>query len=89
VAVEILRWESEGASPNFHPDAPNEHVTLGLNNPGGASEMVLTFGLFDAGNDWWWAVDNVHVEGVPEPSALAMGIWATLLGLGALRRRTR
>ena len=26
---------------------------------------------------------------VPEPSALAMGIWAAMLGLGALRRRTR
>ena len=84
----VLLWESDPASVNFHGDAPNEHVTLELNNPAGASEMVVTFGLFDAGNDWWWAIDNVHVA-VPEPSALAMGIWAALLGLGALRRRTR
>jgi hypothetical protein len=26
--VEILRWESDGASPFFHDDAPNEHVTM-------------------------------------------------------------
>jgi hypothetical protein len=84
--VEILRWESDGASANFHPDAPNEHVTVGLNNPAGANSMVLTFGLFDAGNDWWWAVDNVHVQGVPEPSSLSLGLLAGLLGLG-LRRR--
>ena len=25
--------------------------------------MVLTFGLFDAGNDWWWAIDNIVVTG--------------------------
>ena len=63
-AIEILRWESTNASPNFHDDAPNEHVTLGLNNPLGASSMVLTFGLFDAGNDWWWALDNIAIEGL-------------------------
>jgi len=26
--------------------------------------MVLTFGLFDAGNDWWWAIDNIEVTGL-------------------------
>ena len=23
--------------------------------------MVITFGYFDAGNDWWWAIDNLKV----------------------------
>jgi hypothetical protein len=32
-----------------------------IDNPAGAKTMVLTFGLFDAGNDWWWAVDNILV----------------------------
>ncbi len=61
VPIEVLRWESDGGSPFFHSDAPNEHVTLGLNNPAGANEMVLTFGVFDAGNDWWWALDNIVI----------------------------
>jgi hypothetical protein len=51
--------------------------------------MVLTFGLTDAGNDWWWAIDNVHVEAIPEPGTLAMGICAALLGLVAYRRRRK
>ena len=25
--------------------------------------MVLTFGLSDAGNDWYWAIDNIEVAG--------------------------
>lgn len=88
-AVEILRWESDSSSPNFHDDAPNEHVTLGLNNPAGAGEAVLTFGLFDAGNDWWWAVDNVQVQGVPEPSAFGMGMCAAILACASRRRRRK
>ena len=24
--------------------------------------MVLTFGYFDAGNDWWWAMDNLEIQ---------------------------
>ncbi len=23
--------------------------------------MVFSFEMFDAGNDWWWAIDNVKV----------------------------
>jgi hypothetical protein len=43
--------------------------------------------LFDAGNDWWWAVDNIHVEGVPEPSAFGLGILALLTGFVVRRNR--
>lgn len=58
-AVEVLRFESSGA--NIHPDNTNEKVVLPMNNPAGASEMVITFGLFNAENDWWWAIDNILV----------------------------
>ena len=87
--VEVLRWESDSGSSLFHDNAPNEHVTIGLSNPAGASEMALTFGLFDAGNDWWWGVDNIHVEGVPEPSGLGLSICAAVLAWGTCRRRRR
>lgn len=87
--IEVLLWESDSTSPSFHDAAPNEHVSLGLNNPAGAAEMHITFGLFDAGNDWWWAIDNVSVQGVPEPSSCLLGVLASLLSLAAFRRRGR
>ena len=64
--TEILRWESEGGDPAFFkPDATNETVAVELNNPAGAQEMVITFGMLDAGDDWWWAIDNVEVISIP------------------------
>ncbi len=65
--VEVLRWESDSASPNYKNDnSTNETIILDLNNPPWATSVVLTFGLFDAGNDWWWAIDNIVISGVPE-----------------------
>jgi hypothetical protein len=64
--IEILHWESEGGDPAFFkPDATNETVTVELNNPAGAQEMVITFGMFNASDDWWWAIDNVEVISYP------------------------
>jgi len=62
--VEVMLWESDEASANYHPYATNETVIIALDAPEGAKKVVLTFGLFDAGNDWWWAIDNVEVRGV-------------------------
>ena len=62
-AVELFLWESDTASRNFKSDATNETVTVKIDNPGGAKKMVLTFGLFECGNNWWWAIDNVEVTG--------------------------
>ena len=61
--VEILRWESDSGSPDFKDDSENESVSLNINNPAGASSMRLTFGLTEAGNDWWWAIDNLEISG--------------------------
>ena len=68
----------------------DEAVSLPLNNPAGASSALIRFGMSNADNDWWWAVDNVTVEGdlVPEPSSvgiIAMG----MAGLMLPRRRRR
>ena len=65
--VEVLNWESDTASANYHPDSRNEIVSIDLDNPDGASSMVVRFGMFDAGNDWWWAVDNINVVAVGPP----------------------
>jgi hypothetical protein len=68
--IEVMRWSSDPANPNFHDDnSVNESITVQLNNPAGASSMVLKIGLITAENDWWWAIDNLVVSsGVLPPS---------------------
>ena len=61
---EVLRWESDAASPNFHDDATNETVVVDLSNPAGAEAAKLRFKLVDSDNNWWWAIDNISVVGV-------------------------
>ncbi|MCG9127844.1 hypothetical protein JT359_09635 [Candidatus Poribacteria bacterium] len=39
----------------------NESLEIPINNPDGADELVISFGLLTAGNDWWWAFDNVKL----------------------------
>lgn len=70
-AVEVMRWESIEGGPNFHNDEPNESVTVALHNPAGAKSVVLTFGYLNAGNNWWWAIDNIELQG-GAPAAPAM-----------------
>ncbi len=62
--TEVLRWESDEASEFYKDDnSTNDTITVSLKNPAGAKSMVLKFGLFDAGNDWWWAIDNIQITG--------------------------
>jgi len=37
-------------------------ATVFINVPGGAQQMVLRWRLYDAGNDWYCAIDAPHVE---------------------------
>jgi len=65
--IEVLLWESDTSSPNYkHDQSTNETIIVNLDNPPWAKSVVLTFGLFDAGNDWWWAIDNIQVTGFPK-----------------------
>ena len=59
--VEVLRWHSPSNDPMFHDSAVNETVTLPLQNPVGATSVTLEFRIFDATNNWWWAIDNISV----------------------------
>ncbi len=65
--VEILRWDSIPDGPFFKADNDfiNEAALAELNNPGGAQKLVLKFGMIEAANDWWWAIDNVAVGEPP------------------------
>jgi hypothetical protein len=59
--TEMLRWESHPTSPFFKNDATNELVTLDLAAPDEATQAIFEFGLTNAGNDWWWAIDNFEL----------------------------
>ncbi len=64
-AAEIMTWTST-SGPNYKSDATNETVNIPLNNPADAQNIVITFGLIDAGNDWWWAIDNLKISAMVE-----------------------
>ena len=82
VPEEILRWESDSASPFFKDDTPDEFVSLALTPPAGTQSVAFAFQMQNAGNDWWWAVDNIHVSTVPEPQGLIfVGAFGLLLML--------
>lgn len=58
------RWEEPFAGiEEMIPDLEqaNETVTLGIPNPDDAKTMVISWRMFDATNDWWWAIDNIRV----------------------------
>src|SRR5262249_23322616 len=44
-------------------DLINKTQEVKLQNPAGAHDMQISFRYYDAGNDWWWALDNVKVVG--------------------------
>ena len=67
-AIEIMRWESEGGDAEFYHDHEvNETVNISISNPAGAKSVKLTIAYLDAGNNWWWAIDNLILAGEPEP----------------------
>ena len=39
----------------------NETLEIPIDNPAGAAEMIISFGVIDAQNDWWWAIDNIEL----------------------------
>jgi len=43
----------------------SETVELNLGASQGAAEALIRFALVDAGNDWWWALDNIQVTADP------------------------
>lgn len=85
---QVTLWSSDSSSPDFKPDddgalagegiytATNAKEIYPLNNPAGAQQLKIKIGMFDAGNDWWWAVDNIRVGRPP----LVTGVSATGVG---------
>ena len=68
--ISVFRRESDPEASSFVGDATNERLTLDLQYDGVASTLQLEFGLVDAWNDWWWAIDNIAVEVPSNPLKL-------------------
>jgi len=47
------------------PDAQNTYVRRGVAVPPGATSATVSWRLYDAGNNWYWAVDDVKVADQP------------------------
>lgn len=62
--VIIADWRSANGT-NYKAGNTNETVVMPLNAPASASSVRFTFSMLDAGNNWWWAIDNIEVVGEP------------------------
>lgn len=59
----VFTWSSDSSSPDFKDDAVNERLNVAISNPSGATNMRVQWEMFNATNDWWWAIDNISVLG--------------------------
>jgi hypothetical protein len=81
--VEVLRWDSNTSGPFFHPDEPNEAVSLTLSVPVNADSVKFEFNLARSpqrlvvGNRqhlvrchrWFFSIFSENFEGVPNKQA--------------------
>ena len=44
------------------PSRANETVQIDVQIPNTAERVALRFNLRNAGNDWWWAIDNIKLS---------------------------
>ena len=60
--IKVVDWSSNSADPNYKDDnSTNDTILVPVPNPAGAKTMELSFGLTNAANDWFWAVDNISL----------------------------
>ncbi|MFO0897519.1 MAG: Ig-like domain-containing protein [Pirellulales bacterium] len=58
----VLLQNTETAGGQGSLEHANEHLTINIPNPAGGS-LLVRFGIVNATNDWWWAIDNIKVTG--------------------------
>ncbi len=94
---QILLFESSGAQtlvtiPTLRKNEEkindleqvNETLEIPIDNPADATEMVISFGLLNARNDWWWAIDNIKIVSTAfdvEPRGKLAVKWAKIKSL--------
>ncbi len=66
--VTIFSWNSGTGVGEFKDDnSTNEALLYNIDSRADQLFVRFTFEMFDAGNDWWWAVDNILVSGDANP----------------------
>ncbi len=60
--VRVDLWHSDSTLEGFKATLNDERLTYPINVPVGAQNMKITLAMLNAGNDWWWAVDNLAVD---------------------------
>lgn len=74
VTEEFLAGSDTVANVYENGDKINdEDLTFPIPFPAGADSMTLQFEMFDAGNDWWWALDNITVMTMSEIDDCPLG----------------
>jgi hypothetical protein len=84
--LELFRWEG---GDDIVPGGDRNRTVDITFDAGGASSLQLLFS-YEAGNNWWWAIDNIQVHSVVIPEPASVLLVAVALGcslLGASRRR--
>jgi len=61
--VPVLLYSADATgNDNAGGDAQNTEVSKQLAVPAGASAVTLRFRMFNAGNDWYWAIDHIRLD---------------------------
>ncbi|NEB75876.1 phospholipase C, phosphocholine-specific, partial [Streptomyces sp. SID14478] len=64
--VRLLFYSGDATgNDNAGHDVENTYVAKELTPPTGATKVTLKFRMYDAGNNWFWAVDHVRVDENP------------------------
>lgn len=58
----LVKYGPAGDTDNNGSHAMNQTVTRSATVPAGATWMKLEFRMFNAGNNWYWGIDNVRVS---------------------------
>ncbi len=58
----VLTYDTANSGGNSSLLRIDEQLSLGLDNPADG-ELLVRYGLTNAGNDWWWAFDNLNITG--------------------------
>lgn len=61
----VLHYGSSATDANAGADAQNAYVTRSVAVPAGATTARFAWRLYDAANNWYWAIDDVTVANTP------------------------